>query len=147
MKRFSILLVFFGLCIACHALTVKGLFNKFKDHTDVIYTETIKPDIYIESVFCDNPKVMKKVRKECNKIMSKYHFEILSGLAVGDGDDIQTVAGVYDENGKDLNMLMFSINDEDFIICTLIQGNINIETLTQDLISKLCGIDIKKLNP
>lgn len=87
----------------------------------------------IEFIQCDDSDVIPKVQKVCDKIMSKYHFEIISQVT-GDDESV-TISGVFNKNGKDLNMLLINVSTDDELTYILLKGKIDIEALTPDIMS------------
>ena len=97
-------------------------------------SDFIKDLTSIEIVQCENSKVAAKVKKICEKTLSKYHFEIITEVVTDDQN--MTISGVFEKKDKYLNMLLISVNSDDSPTYILMKGKIDIEKLNKSLINK-----------
>lgn len=124
MKRLSILLVFFGLCIACHALTVKGLFNKYKKLPDVTYKEINRKELRanIDSVSSESEKEVLRSLKKMEVLM--FPAESLPESLVSDLTSLKDYSLIisYSKTEEDMidkmfnSIPIFGADDNSFII-------------------------------
>lgn len=84
----------------------------------------------IEIIECDK-EAMEKVQKKCDKILSKYQFEILTDV-IQDDQRVE-ISGVMNKDGKTMNTLLISVAQTNQLVYILMKGKINIDALSDAL--------------
>ncbi len=86
----------------------------------------------IEIVQCGANSV-KKAEKVCEKVLSKYAFEVITEVTK-DNQKVE-ISGVLNKDGKTMKMLLISIRENDELVYILLQGKIDMKTLNEALIT------------
>lgn len=103
-------------------------------NASVDISDFIKDLTSIEIVQCENSNVAAQVKKICKKVLSKYHFEIITEATTD--DMTMTISGVFEKKDKYLSMLFLSVNTNDSPTYILMKGKIDIENLNKSFINK-----------
>lgn len=81
----------------------------------------------IEIINCDDIKVLSNIKKECQKILSAYPFEVITEVN-DDGENVE-ISGVLDKDGRFIEMLLITVSDDDDLTYILMKGKIDVVTL------------------
>lgn len=104
------------------------------DQSALDFSKILKDLTSIEIIQCENNEIAKKVQKKCKSILSKYPLEVITEVT-DDGQNIE-ISGVFDKDGKNLNMLLIAVTQNKEPVYILLKGKIDIVTLNNALINK-----------
>ena len=85
----------------------------------------------IEIVQCDND-LSEEVEKVCQKILSRYPFEIVT--EVSEGNQNVEISSVLNKDGITMDMMLITVKENQELVYILLKGKIDAETLNEAII-------------
>lgn len=113
-------------------LNIAGMsMNLSGEDSGINISKIIKHLSSIEIVECENASISPTVKQKCENILSKYPFELIT--EVSEGKENVQISGVFDKDGKTVNMLLVSVQEGSELTYILMKGKIDMETLSNAL--------------
>lgn len=106
--------------------------NLDADKSAIDTSKLLKDLTSIEIITCEDKDVAKKAKKECDRVLSYFPFEVITEVT-NDEQNVD-ISGVFEEDGKTISMLLISVTEPDEATYVLMKGKIDIETLNSALI-------------
>lgn len=106
--------------------------NLDADKSAIDTSKLLKDLTSIEIITCEDKNVAEKAKKECDRVLSNFPFEVITEVT-NDEQNVD-ISGVFEEDGKTISMLLISVTEPDEATYVLMKGKIDIETLNSALI-------------
>lgn len=102
------------------------------DQSAIDLSKLFKDLTSIEIISCDDKGVADKVETKCKNILSRRQMEVITET-FSDGKNIQ-IAGVFDKDGRNLEILLISVTGNDEASFILLTGKIDVVSLNNAIL-------------